>query len=91
MFKHLSITIKGFVQGVSLRSNVKNKAEDLGVKGFIENQPDGSVLIEAEGDELDLLVLFEYIKEGPGMAEPEKIKYHFSDNLQDFSEFIIKG
>ncbi len=46
--------------------------------------------MEAEGEEIDLIELFEFIKSGPGMAEPEKIKYHFSNNIDNFSSFEIK-
>ncbi|MCF7794874.1 acylphosphatase [Patescibacteria group bacterium] len=90
MFKHLNVQVRGFVQGVSLRKNVKDKAIELNLQGFVQNQDDGSVIIEAEGGEIDLIELFEFIKSGPGMAEPEKIKYHFSEKIKDFSSFEIK-
>lgn len=90
MLKHMHVQVRGFVQGVSLRKYIQNKADSLGLKGFVQNQSDGSVIVEAEGEEIDLIELFEFIKSGPGMAEPEKIKYHFSNNIDNFSSFEIK-
>ncbi|MFP4514654.1 MAG: acylphosphatase [Parcubacteria group bacterium] len=86
----MNIQVRGFVQGVSLRKNIKNKAKELDLKGFAQNQSDGSVIVEAEGKEIDLIELFEFIKSGPGMAEPEEIKYHFSEKIEEYSKFEIK-
>ena len=41
----------GYVQGVGFRYRAKHTAERLGVTGWVENCYDGSVEMEAEGDE----------------------------------------
>jgi acylphosphatase len=51
MKKHFNIRISGRVQGVFFRASTKAKAEELGISGFVQNEPDGSVYIEAEGEE----------------------------------------
>lgn len=48
--KHYNITVSGKVQGVFYRASTKEKAEQLGIKGFVRNQSDGTVYIEAEGE-----------------------------------------
>ncbi|HNU41845.1 MAG TPA: acylphosphatase, partial [Cyclobacteriaceae bacterium] len=45
---HINILVTGTVQGVYYRASTKQKADELGIKGFVRNQPDGSVYIEAE-------------------------------------------
>lgn len=45
---HLNINIIGKVQGVWFRASTKEKAYSLGVKGFVKNEKNGSVYIEAE-------------------------------------------
>jgi acylphosphatase len=40
---------KGNVQGIGYRAYVKSLAQRIGLKGFVRNEPDGSVLIVAEG------------------------------------------
>lgn len=67
--KHLNLTITGKVQGVDYRASCKAVADLLGIKGFVMNQPDGSVYIEAEGDCYALKELLEFCQEGPEQAE----------------------
>jgi acylphosphatase len=86
----MNIQVQGFVQGVFLRKKIKEKSKELKLRGFVQNQEDGSVIVEAEGEEINLIELFEFIKSGPGIAKPEKIKYHFSNNIESFSNFEIK-
>ena len=50
MKQALAITVKGRVQGVGFRFSTVREAEELGIKGFVENRMDGSVYIEAEGE-----------------------------------------
>ena len=69
MKKHLDITVTGHVQGVFYRGSTKAVADQLGVKGFVSNEPDGSVFIEAEGDDLALDMFLDWCKEGPEHAK----------------------
>ena len=48
------IKVFGKVQGVGFRYYTQRKAVELGITGFVQNRPDGSVYIEAEGEEEDL-------------------------------------
>lgn len=45
------IIFSGCVQGVGFRWSAKHTAEALGVTGWVENCSDGSVEMEAEGDQ----------------------------------------
>ena len=58
-------TVRGRVQGVGFRFFVCYRAEALGLRGFVANQPDGSVRVSAAGrrDALDLLL--ESLRQGP--------------------------
>lgn len=47
--KRERIVVRGRVQGVFFRATTLEKAQGIGLAGFVMNQPDGSVLIEAEG------------------------------------------
>ena len=47
--RHLSIT--GRVQGVFFRAWSREQADQLGVRGWIRNRPDGHVEAHVEGDE----------------------------------------
>ncbi|NGM66159.1 acylphosphatase [Sphingobacterium sp. SGR-19] len=87
--KHLNITVTGKVQGVYYRATCKAVADQLGVKGFVMNQPDGSVYIEAEGDTFALEALLEFCEEGPDRAEVSEVS-SVEGTLQGFKNFVIK-
>ncbi len=84
--KHLNIKISGFVQGIFFRLTAKEKAEKLDIRGFSRNQPDGSVYIEAEGDEKSLSEFIKWCHQGPSLAKVEKVEIS-EGLLKHFSEF----
>lgn len=68
MNKSLSIRISGKVQGVYFRASAKEKADALGIKGIVRNEPDGGVYIEAEAGEENLQRFIEWCRHGPAHA-----------------------
>lgn len=50
------------------------KAEELGLSGWVKNEPDGSVTIVAEGEEEKLKELIKEIEKGPSFAQVKEIK-----------------
>ena len=65
----LRAVVRGEVQGVGFRWSVQRQAHQLGLTGYAETLPDGSVRVEAEGaaDRLDQLEAF--LHQGPQWAE----------------------
>lgn len=88
MNKHLDITVRGRVQGVGFRAFVKHVAEKLAIKGTVKNQDDGSVFIEAEGDESQLNLLIEKCKSGPPLSSVKKVNVAEGAGLAH-SRFVI--
>lgn len=86
--KHLDITITGKVQGVYYRATCKAVADQLGVKGFVMNQPDGSVYMEAEGESFALEALLEFCREGPDRAEVAAVS-SIEGPVQGFKNFDV--
>lgn len=88
MKKHFNINVYGLVQGIFFRATAKEEAEKLGITGFAENKSDGSVYIEAEGEEQSLNKFIKWCNKGPSMAEIEKVIV--TDNkLKNFSSFEV--
>lgn len=71
--KRLTIQVIGEVQGVFFRATSKAVADQLGVKGYVLNQPDGSVYIEAEGDAFALESFLDFCHEGSDRAVVEQV------------------
>ncbi|MEI6221968.1 MAG: acylphosphatase [bacterium] len=86
--KKYNITVWGRVQGVYYRANTKKKAEEIGILGFVRNQEDGSVYIEAEGDDQQLQEFLTWCQNGPEGAKVIELKTQESP-LKGFSTFTI--
>jgi len=71
--KHYKIKVTGVVQGVYFRALTREKANALGLKGFVRNETDGSVYLEAEGDDVQLETLIQWCWQGPPRAKIEKV------------------
>jgi acylphosphatase len=69
MKRHYNIIVSGRVQGVFYRASTKQMADLLGVKGFVLNLSDGTVYIEAEGEEEVLVKFIQWCHHGPDRAE----------------------
>ena len=67
------ITIKGFVQGVGFRHFTVKTAKMLGVKGFVKNQMDGTVYVEAQSDSNTLKMFILNLWEGPSSSDVSDI------------------
>lgn len=67
--KACTIRVAGRVQGVFFRASTKDVADRLGVQGRVSNIPDGSVFIEAEGDDAAVDQLIEWCRKGPPRAK----------------------
>ncbi|MBS1594517.1 MAG: acylphosphatase [Bacteroidetes bacterium] len=70
---NLRVTVSGKVQGVFFRANVKKVADVLGVYGWVRNERNGSVSLEAEGPEEMVFKLVDYCHHGPDTAVVEKV------------------
>jgi len=65
MIKRYKIVVKGKVQGVGYRFSCMEAAYKYGVKGFVKNNADGTVTVEAEGEKDALQSFISWCKKGP--------------------------
>jgi acylphosphatase len=72
--KHLNIIITGKVQGVGFRETTKIIANQMMVTGFVRNEKDGSVYIEAEGEAIFLEEFVNWCHEGPDRSRVENVE-----------------
>jgi len=86
----LNVVFAGTVQGVGFRRFVKNIADEMGVKGYVKNLPDGTVEVVAEGDEKLLEEFLKRIEVGPPLAEITHMAYEFINKEGGFEKFEIE-
>lgn len=87
--KHCNIHVNGKVQGVFFRASTKQKADELGVRGFVRNERDGSVYIEAEADKTTIDEFITWCRKGPAHAVVIEIEINEAP-LQNFTTFEIQ-
>lgn len=74
MIKAIYLKISGTVQGVFFRQSTQQKALELGISGWVRNCNDGSVEVEAEGEEIPLNNFVSWCHSGPREASVTNVE-----------------
>jgi acylphosphatase len=77
------------VQGVFFRASTKEKADELGLSGWVKNLPGGDVECMAEGEKEKLEQLLQWARKGPPGAVVEKIDFSWKKASNEFSGFKV--
>lgn len=88
--ERLSAQLTGRVQGVGFRNFTQMRARQLGVTGWVRNERDGSVRLEAEGPRGALEDLLDAVRDGPRMARVEDVDADWVDAEDEFDVFRIR-
>jgi acylphosphatase len=88
--KAVQARVTGRVQGVSFRWYAQEQARSLGVVGWVRNEPDGSVLLHAEGEDDAVDALVDWCHEGPGLARVSNVAVR-EDASSGATSFGITG
>jgi len=83
------IKIGGKVQGVYFRASTKEKADELGIRGWVKNMSDGTVEIVATGSDETIKEFISWCHEGPRGAAVADIKITEEAEEIKFERFII--
>ncbi len=86
--KSIEVTVIGIVQGVFFRVSTFEKAISLGIKGWVKNASDGSVLIRAEGTVESIVKFVDWCKTGPENARVKNVVLKEVPS-ENFSEFKV--
>lgn len=66
--------VSGRVQGVGFRYFVQQRAQRLGITGWVQNQPDGTVKMEIQGPPDKLAVLQTALRAGRALIRVETLE-----------------
>lgn len=77
------------MQGVAYRANAQKTAKSIGLKGFVQNEPDGSVYAEVEGQEEAVQSFVEWCQQGPILARVSGVTTE-KGSIQGFETFEIR-
>ncbi|MHC1774652.1 MAG: acylphosphatase [Lentimicrobium sp.] len=83
------IRVYGRVQGVGFRYSAQQTAWAMGICGFVTNETDGSVYIEAEGSSEQIRLFIDWCRKGPSRSIVQDIR-HFPGTLMNYTSFKVK-
>ncbi|MFS0749994.1 acylphosphatase [Oceanobacillus sp. 1P07AA] len=63
--RHVKVNVKGQVQGVGFRYFTQSLANENAIVGWVRNEDDGSVLIEAQGEQENMKNFLAEVENGP--------------------------
>ena len=87
--QRLEAVVHGYVQGVGFRVWVARTASRAGLRGWVRNEPDGSVRCVAEGPRPDLDDLLARLRHGPSGAVVDAVDARFGPAAGTFDSFRI--
>lgn len=88
MIKHNEIRVLGKVQGVWFRKYAQEAALARNLVGMVKNEPDGSVYVEAEGEENDLTSFVQWLYTGSPLSKVTEVKWEEGDII-GYADFKI--
>ncbi|WP_028782955.1 acylphosphatase [Thalassobacillus devorans] len=85
------IIVHGRVQGVGFRFSAQQVATEHNIRGWVKNNSDGTVEMEAEGEKQDLDAFVADIEKGPSpYARVDHIDITTEKNEKGYKKFQIK-
>jgi len=85
------VIVKGLVQGVFFRANMKRVAETHNVAGWVRNLPDGETVeavLEGEREAVEKVIC--WCLRGPPLAEVKEVHVKFEEYKGEFKSFTIR-
>jgi acylphosphatase len=84
------VYVSGQVQGVFFRDSTRERAEQLGLAGWVRNLPDGRVEALFEGSSEKVREMVRWCEEGPLHAEVEGVETEFEASRGAFTGFEVR-
>ncbi len=85
----LHAVVLGRVQGVGFRYWALEEAQRLGLTGWVRNLRDGSVEVEAQGEEEKLFEFEKLLWQGPPLARVKEVRARYHDCEKNYTHFTI--
>ncbi len=87
--KTANITCRGRVQGVFYRASTRDKAIELGLRGFVRNELNGDVFVCAQGSDDKIDQLVHWCRSGPPLAQVSNVELVWVDIEEVYSSFSV--
>ena len=81
--------VRGRVQGVAFRAHTQSRAREIGVRGWVANAADGSVVGEAAGGPEALASFRAALASGPPAARVDQLDWQPAEAAPEGGGFVI--
>ena len=85
----VKIRVAGKVQGVWFRAFTLEKATELGVTGWVQNETDGAVYLEANGEKSKLDLFIDKLKQGTERSVVDDVEVEWAPAGDNWTHFDI--
>lgn len=85
----LHVLVEGRVQGVFFRDSTRQRALELGLKGWVKNLDDGRVEAVFQGEKAACEKALQYVAIGPRAAYVTQVDHEWIDNDTTYNRFEI--
>ncbi len=85
----VALHVHGRVQGVWYRASARDQAAGLGLRGWVRNEPDGTVRAVAEGPRPDCEALIRWCHTGPPLARVTRVDEEWGPATGEFAAFEV--
>lgn len=89
MNERLEVIVSGRVQMVMYRDFTCRMASRYSVVGEVQNLPDGTVKVTAEGEKVNLERLLKKLHKGPLLARVKTVVSEWRDGTNQYEKFSI--
>lgn len=89
--KCVQMVVGGKVQGVGFRLSAAEIARNLELVGFVRNEADGTVRVDAEGDSDRVEQFIQQIRKGPNsFVKVKQLDLKYLEKQQGFKRFEVR-
>jgi len=83
------VVVHGRVQGVFFRGSTAERAQEVGVNGWVRNRTDGTVEAVFEGSATQVAEMVRYCRQGPPWARVERVE-EFEEEPEELRGFTVR-
>lgn len=88
--KSVRAVVTGRVQGVWFRAHTRDRARELGVRGFVRNLSSGDVELVAVGEDVSVDALVQWVHQGPPMAVVHGVVVEPLESDEEYRDFQVR-
>jgi acylphosphatase len=88
---HLNLEIYRKGKDPFFKRSIRHRAHAHNLKGYVDSSPDGSLMVELEGEEKEINKFLVAYQDGEESEEVIRLETTLTEEFQGYTEFEIRG